>query len=152
MKGDINMCKLGDIIVIKEFKNEYGQIIPKHSFVIINDEEDYIEGFKYDFIANMLCSFHSNEHKKRKLLFKENLIVKEEKIRGKNINSKLGYIKADQLYYFDKKELEYKVIAHMDLDLLDELVQLILLLKEENMLKPIYTNLTNKDKNVILNS
>ena len=27
------MCKLGDIIVIKEFKNEFGETIPKHSFV-----------------------------------------------------------------------------------------------------------------------
>lgn len=33
------MCKLGDIIVVKEFKNEYGETIPKHSFVVINDEK-----------------------------------------------------------------------------------------------------------------
>ena len=30
------MCKLGDIIVIKEFKNEIGKIIKQHSFVVIN--------------------------------------------------------------------------------------------------------------------
>ena len=46
------MCKLGDIIVIKEFKDKNGIIIPKHSFVVINDEPEFIEGFAYDFIAN----------------------------------------------------------------------------------------------------
>ena len=57
------MCKLGDIIVVKEFKNELGEAIPKHSFVVINDEMDYVEGLKYDFVTNMMCSFHSDEHK-----------------------------------------------------------------------------------------
>ena len=135
------MCKLGDIIVIKEFKNVEGEKMSKHSFVIINDEPDHVEGFKYDFISNMLCSFHNENHKRKKLSFKENLPIKEEKISGANINSKEGYIKADQLYFFDKRKIEYKVIAHVDDELLDELVQLILKLKEGDLLKPIYTNI-----------
>ena len=69
------MCKLGDIIVIKEFKNEIGEIIKKHSFVVINDEENSIEGMSYDFVCNMLCSFHNEDHKKRKIRYKENLQV-----------------------------------------------------------------------------
>lgn len=138
------MCKLGDIIVIKEFKNEYGETIPKHSFVVINDETDFVEGFRYDFVSNMLCSFHNNEHKKQKLKYIENLPVKEEKISGEKINNKEGFIKADQLYYFDKNKIEYKVLAHMDPELLDELVQLILQLQEKGLLKPIYTNLLDK--------
>ena len=55
------MCKLGDIIVIKEFKNEFGETIPKHSFVVISGQANYIEGFRYDFVSNMLCSFHKNK-------------------------------------------------------------------------------------------
>ena len=140
------MCKLGDVIVIKEFKNENGDIVPKHSFVVINDEPDYVEGFKYDFVANMLCSFHDDNHKKRKLKYKQNLPVKEQKVNGEKINNKEGYIKSDQLYYFDKKKIEYKVIAHMEAELLDKLVQLILQLKEENLLNPIYTNIDDKSK------
>ena len=34
------MCKLGDIIVVKEFVNENGETVSKHSFVVINDEPD----------------------------------------------------------------------------------------------------------------
>ena len=37
------MCKLGDIIVINKFKNENGDTITKHSFVVINDEKNYVE-------------------------------------------------------------------------------------------------------------
>lgn len=141
------MCKLGDIIVINKFKNEYGKMMPKHSFVVINDEENYIEGFRYDFVSNMLCSFHNEEHKKKKLKYEQNYPIREEKICGKKINNKEGFIKADQLYYFDKSKIEYKVLAHMELELLDELVQLILKLQEKNLLKPIYTNIKDEVTN-----
>lgn len=135
------MCKLGDIIVVKEFKNENGETVPKHSFVVINDEADHVEGLKYDFVSNMMCSFHSEEHKNKKLRFEENFPIEEELISGEKINKKSGYIKADQLYYFDKDSIEYQVIAHMEPELLDELVQLILLLNEKGLLKNIITNL-----------
>lgn len=135
------MCKLGDIIVVKEFKDASNEIVSKHSFVIINDEKDYVEGLKYDFVSNMMCSFHDENHKNKKLRFEENFPIKEELISGKNINNKSGYIKADQLYYFDKNLIEYQVIAHMDSKLLDELVQLILLLNEKGLLKNVMTNL-----------
>lgn len=139
------MCKLGDVVVINKFKNEFGETVPKHSFVIINDEEDYIEGFRYDFVSNMLCSFHDDEHKRKEMRYKQTLPVKEEKISGENINSKEGYIKADQLYYFDKNKIQYKVLAHIDQDLLDKLVQLIVELNDEGLLKPVYTNIKSEE-------
>lgn len=135
------MCKLGDIIVVKEFKDKSGFTVPKHSFVVITDEFGYIEGLKYDFVCNMMCSFHNKEHKKQKLKFKENFQIKEKLISGDKINNKKGYIKADQLYYFDKNLIEYKVIAHMEEELLDELAELIILLNKKKLLKNITTNL-----------
>ena len=135
------MCKLGDIIVINKFKNEDRDTIKKHSFVVINDEKNYVEGLKYDFVSNMLCSFHNEEHKNKKLRFEENFEINEKLISGDKINNKNGYVKADQLYYFDKTKIEYKVIAHMESELLDELVQLILVLSEKGLLKNIVTNL-----------
>lgn len=135
------MCKLGDIIVINEFKNEFGEKVKKHSFVVINDENNNIEGLNYDFISNMLCSFHNEEHKSKKLRFKENLEVSETANSKKNLNNKNGYIKADQLYYFDKAKIEYYVLGHLNPDLLDELLQLILVLNDEGKLKLVTTNL-----------
>lgn len=104
-------------------------------------KKDYVEGLKYDFVSNMMCSFHNDEHKNKKLRFEENFPIKEELILGEKINNKSGYIKADQLYYFDKKLIEYQVLAHMEDELLDELVQLILVLNEKGLLKNIATNL-----------
>ena len=135
------MCKVGDIIVINEFKNEYGEIVSKHSFVVISDEEDFIKGFKYDFVANMLCSFHGESHKRNKLRFKQNFTFDGQKISGNDINHKEGFIKADQLYYFNKNNIDYKIIAHIDDKLLNDLIRLIKILVKENLLISIYSNI-----------
>ena len=68
----------------------------KHSFVVINDQESYIEGFRYDFVSNMVCSFHNEEHKNKKLKYEGNLLVNIKQIHGKKINNQQGYIKANQ--------------------------------------------------------
>lgn len=141
------MCKSGDIIVIKEFRDESGEKVPKHSFVVINDEKDFIEGLKYDFVCNMMCSFHNDKHKKKKLRYKENLPIKEKVIKGNKINSKEGFIKANQLYYFNKNSIEYKIIAHMEPKLLEELINLILILQSDGKLKIITTNLKEETHN-----
>ena len=135
------MCKLGDIIVVKEYFGSDGKKVNQHSFVVINDEKDMIEGLSYDFVANVMLSFHDKKHKEKKLKYKSNLPIKEEKITGKDLNDKGGYIRADELYYFNKEKIEYKVIAYMDHELLDELIQLILILHDENKLKIITKNL-----------
>ena len=44
-------------------------------------------------------------------------------------------------YYFNKSLIEYKVIVHMEAELLDELVQLILVLNEKGLLKNVTENL-----------
>lgn len=135
------MCKLGDIIVINEFKDNNGELIPKHSFVVINDEPNFIQGLSYDFVSNVMCSFHSDTQKKHKLRIKSNLEIKPENINGKSLNEKSGYIRADELFYFRKDKIEYKVIAHINDELLDKLVKLIIKLHDENKEKNVITNL-----------
>ena len=135
------MCKFGDIIVIKEFRNENNQLIPKHSFVVISDHKDSIEGLEYDFVSNMMCSFHDDDHKRKKLSHRENIKINPKDIIGTSLNPKEGYIKSDQLYYFNKNKIDYKVIAHMSNEMLDKLVKLILKMHQENNIKTIITNL-----------
>ena len=136
------MCKLGDIIVVKEFKNEFGEKMKKHSFVVISDDKDSIEGFNYEFICNMLCSFHDEKHKERKLKYKENLAIRSSSIKGDSINSKEGFIKADQLYYFKKRKIKYKVIAKMNEEALNQLLRLIITLNDEGKIRIVISNLT----------
>ena len=128
------MCKLGDVIVIDKFKNENGETVSKHSFVVVSDNEGCIRGIKYDFVANMLCSFHSKKHLKKKLQYEQNLPINRKEIFGNKLNSKNGFIKSDQLYYFDKSKIKYKVIAHIDNNLLNELIELIFKLGKKKMI------------------
>lgn len=135
------MCKLGDIIIIKEFKDEDGTLVSKHSFVVVNDESNSIQGLNYDFVSNMMCSFHDEEHKNKKLNYKQNVLVDRSNVHGDNINSKEGYIKANRLYYFEKSKIDYKVIAHIDDQLLSKLLKIIVSLYNEKKVELVTTNL-----------
>lgn len=50
------MCKIGDIILVKKYKDKQNNL-GKHSFIVIDDEKDTIEGMPYDMICNVLSSF-----------------------------------------------------------------------------------------------
>ena len=95
----------------------------------------------------MLCSFHNQKHKAKKLKYQSNLPIQEQKIKGEKINNKQGYIKADQLYYFNKNNIDYKILGHIDEKLLDDLIKLILQLKKKNLIKAITTNIQEKIPN-----
>lgn len=135
------MCRVGDIIVVKEFKDNNGTVVPKHSFVVISDEAGIIESYSYDFISNIMCSFHNENHKKRKLKIKSNLEIVPNKIKGRNVNNKTGYIRADDLFYFKKDKIEYKVIGRLSDDMLDKLIKIVISLNIKNKTKDTITNL-----------
>lgn len=136
------MCRIGDIIVVNGYIGEDGKEIGQHSFIVIDDKPSSIKGLKYDLVANVMSSFHDEGHKKRRLAHKENLLVESEDIISSYKNSREGYIKADQLHYFDKNNLDYYVFGSISSDLLDELVQLIIELEVEDKLKQNTQNLS----------
>lgn len=74
------------------------------------------------------------------------MLIKENLVSGKFINEKEGYLKADQLYYFDKSLIDYKVIARIDDESLDSLAELILFLHKKNKIKQIFVNLDSEEK------
>ena len=57
-----------------------------------------------------MSSFKDEKHKHRKLKYKENVGIKSDDIISDNKNNKEGYIKADQLFYFNKKKIKYYVL------------------------------------------
>lgn len=129
------MCKVGDIIVVDNYISEDCTVLPRHSFVVIDDNANEIRGLKYDFVANVMSSFKSEEHKQKKLRFKENVGITSNDIVSGSKNGKDGYIKADQLYYFNKNKLNYYVLATISEDLLTDLIKLIVELELEDRLK-----------------
>lgn len=118
------MCKLGDIILVDKY-NDREQAISKHSFVIVNDEGGTISGLSYDIVCNVMSSFKNEEQKKKKLSYPGNFPVLYGDSDVPGGNRKDGYIKAEQLYYFDKEKLDFEVIGYLLPEVLERLIKFI---------------------------
>ena len=68
------MCRPGDIIIIKNFKDELGSSVDKHSFIVI-DNKKYIT-------SNMMCSFKNDNQKQKKLKYYGNYEIDSNYING----------------------------------------------------------------------
>ena len=90
----------------------------------------------------MLCSFHNEEHKRKKLRFKENFYISKNMIMSKRkLNNKDGFIKADQLYYFNKDNIDYDIIGKLNDKYQCNLLKLIRDLDNLEKAKNITSNL-----------
>ncbi|MEG0165946.1 hypothetical protein [Anaerorhabdus sp.] len=135
------MCKVGDIIVIKNYIGDDGCLIRQHSFIVINDEVGKIESISYDFVANVMSSFKDDDHKEKKLRFIENLLITQDDRNCSPENGKEAYIKVDQFYYFDKSKLDFYVIGTAEQKIIDRIFELIEILEEQDKLKNNVENL-----------
>ncbi len=135
------MCKYGDIIVVNKFKGEDGKNVGRHSFVVIYDEAGTISGLEYDFVANVISSFKDNKNKKKS--YKGNYELLKDAIIGKKLK-KESYIKVDQAYYFNKKNIDYYVFGELKESSLDELKEIIIDLSKEGLIKRNIENLITK--------
>lgn len=118
------MCKVGDIIVVDQYKDS-AKTLSRHSFVVIDDKNGQIEGFSYDMICNVLSSFKDEKQRKRKLSYPGNFpIANEDTITCPN-NNKDGYIKTDQLYFFAKDKINYTVIGSVKEDIFNLIMEFI---------------------------
>lgn len=118
------MCQIGDIILVQKYK-DHGLDLPRHSFVVISDDNGEIQGVSYDFIANVLSSFKNDMQRKRKLKYPGNFPIDSDDTETNPHNNKSGFVKADQLYYFAKDKLSYTVIGTMKPDVFNELINFI---------------------------
>lgn len=136
------MCKVGDIIVVNKYIAENGKEVGQHSFIVIDDNPDSIQGLDYTMVTTVISSFKSEEQKRKKLSYPGNVEVMEFEKNGKTKRfAKPSYIKADKLFYFDKNKLDYYVFGRISDDLLDELIKIIIALSNVNKLEAVYDNL-----------
>lgn len=133
------MCKIGDIILIKNYKDGETDL-SRHSFIVLSDNSSEVMGLPYDIICNVMSSFSSEEQKQRKLSYPYN---KEITLSDRTVpsgNDKEGYIKAEQFYYFNKSKTEYTVIGQMTVEAFNELIDFINDIPDEKI-KHIIDNL-----------
>ena len=118
------MCKRRDIILVDQYKS-HGNEIGRHSFVVIDDTGDSIQGLPYDIVCNVLSSFKSESQKRQKLSYPGNFPITATDVLVPSGNTKAGYIKTDQLYFFKKDLISYRIIGEMTEESFDELVAFI---------------------------
>lgn len=136
------MCKIGDIIVVRNYIGDDGEQMNQHSFIVINDRPGFIEGLKYDLVTNVISSFKNEEQRTKKLKFEENVEIISDAITSTlSHNTKNGFIKADQLIYFDKSKLDYYILGHISQELFDELAMIIVSLNQKGKIKNNIANL-----------
>lgn len=123
--GELQMCKQGDIILVNQYQ-DHGNMLSRHSFVVIDDIGGKVRGLPFDFVALVMSSFKDEEQKQRKLGYPGNFpITASDKAMQPWANQKDGYIKAEQFYYFDKSKLHYSVIGALNQETFDLLLDFI---------------------------
>jgi len=91
-----------------------------------------------------MSSFKNEKHKKKKLKYKQNIeIIDKNILSNRKTNGKTGYIKADQLIYFNKKKIDYYVLGHISDELLNELLTVIEFLSKKKRIKIVTNNLNS---------
>lgn len=118
------MCKKSDIILVDHYVSQ-GHNVGRHPFVVIEDNGGEIRGVPFDMIGNAISSFKSEEQKARKLRYPGNFPITAEEQDVPHGRPLDGYIKADQLYYFKKDKLSYRVIGCVDYETFNELIEFI---------------------------
>lgn len=116
--------QVGDILLIQDCKDN-GKPIGKHSFVVINNVSGQIESMTYDFVCNVMSSFKNIEQKERKLNYPGNIEIKYTDQNVINSNQKDGFIKTDQLYFFDENITDFSIIGSINEEFMEKLFEFI---------------------------
>ena len=143
------MCKRGDIILIRNYKD--GDItLRQHSFVVLDDSGGQVSGVDYDLIALVMSSFKDEAQRERKLRYPGNFAISaSDEQMGIQAHGKDGYIKAEQFYYFQKDSLDYIQIGSLTIEAWDALLAFIEMLSERGIeIRQILDNLRSEDSEV----
>lgn len=118
------MCKKGDIILIHSYLDN-GAVIPRHSFIVLDDSGGEISGFSFDFISLVMSSEKTKEQFIHKMSYDGNFPISASETNVPGGNKKDGYIKCEQFYYFRKDKLRYSVIGELNVGILDIIIEYI---------------------------
>jgi len=118
------MCTVGDIILIESYQHK-GRALSRHSFVVLSVEAGKIEGLDYDFVCNVLSSFKSQQQRAKKLGYPGNFEITYGDSSIVRSNTKDGFAKAEQLYYFNREKTDYTIIGKLHVDIFNLLVEFI---------------------------
>lgn len=153
MKKQLN---IGDVIVINSYISPDNVELSQHSFIVISNQAGKISGveinldleLEFDIVATVMSSIKSKEHKEKiKSYYPKNMIVEFTDAQIKNSNKLDGFIKVNQLYYFQRENIKYIKIGKLNKKTLNKLLNLIEINDNNGDLISNYNNLkVQKDK------
>ena len=137
------MCKIGEIIGVPTFYGETNILCDFHYFIVVGEDRGEIEGLDFTKVGSMMCSLDgkSKEYKERKLKHKENIPIEATDFSLGKRRKKSGFIKSDQLHYFNKKKTNYFSVGIAKKEILDKLFDNLEEFDEEGKLKHNINNL-----------
>lgn len=126
MERTNEMCKIGDIIVVNNFKIG-GQNMKRHSFVVLGTENGEIEGLPYDLVCNIMSSFEGKgaDYKEKKLSYPENMAYSPAEENVINGHGKDGFIKAGVYFFFNREDTDFYVIGNVEVELYLKLLDFV---------------------------
>lgn len=132
------MCAVGDIIFVRSYISHDGKNMNGHPFIVVDDQDGQIRGLDFDIACTVMSSLDgkSVEYRERKLIHQENL-----EFSIQDGNTRDGFIKADQVYLFNKNDIQFRVIGSADPEFMQKLLSLIIELKDKGTLDIIIKNL-----------
>ena len=130
------MCKVGDIILVEHFNNEFGKGVERHPFIIISTKQRFINMIPFDIMAVLLSSFKNEDHKTNKLTYEGNIEIKRHDGVKKD-----SFIKAKDLYCFDSKNTKFIKVGTVDVELFLKLQKEISYFIKNGKVKIIASNL-----------
>ena len=93
---------------------------------MIDDSNGKVFGVDFDFIAVVMSSFKDQLQRERKLRYPGNFpVAADSSMLASWANTKDGYIKAEQFYYFKKDNLKFRTIGKLTEDAFNSLIAFI---------------------------
>lgn len=126
------MCEVGDIILVYNAKNK-GKPIGPHQFIVLDDEPGKVKGLDYDLISSIMSSIDSNSKIEKLNKYPGNFSITLDDRRVEKDNLLPAFVKLDQLYYLKLDKISYKVLGHINPDIMELLFEYTLDLQDKGV-------------------
>lgn len=141
------MCKIGDIIYINKYIGDDGVEVGRHTFVVLSENEDVIEGLTFDLVTTPMSSI-KNKKQRDKVKKDEKLMIIRTNDQNGMPTSKYeeSFIKAHLMYYFERKNIEYQNLGSLNVETFIALQKKLYELDTKKEIENVIENLKEKQE------
>ena len=136
------MCQIGDIIKIEKYIGDDGKEVGRHSFVVLSEDKDIIKGLDFDLVGTPMSSIKNKKQRAKIEKDHKLMIIRTNDQNGMpTSNYEESFIKAHLMYYFKRKNLEYKNLGSLNVETFLELQAKLNELDDKNEIEQVLKNI-----------